>query len=58
VPTYDYHTDEVTFGLNWYLNYWVKYVVDLDVDRLKNPNTIGSLPQDYVVVLQRLQFRF
>jgi len=58
VPTFDYHTDEFTFGVNWYLNYWVKYVVDLNVDRLKDPNTIGSLPQNYYVVLQRLQFRF
>jgi len=58
VPTFDDHTDEVTLGLNWYPNYWVKYVVNLGIDRLKDPSTIGSEPQNYYVVLQRLQFRF
>jgi len=58
VPTFDYHTDEVTLGLNWYPNYWVKYVVNLGIDRLKDPSTIGAEPQNYYVLLQRLQFRF
>ena len=30
VPTYDYHTDQFTFGVNWYLNYWVKYQVNVE----------------------------
>jgi len=58
VPTFDNHTDEFTFGVNWYPNYWVKYVFNVDVDQLKQPSVIGSLPQNYLVVLQRLQFRF
>jgi phosphate-selective porin len=58
VPTYDFHTTEYTMGLNWYPNYWVKYVVNLAIDQLKDPSTIGAVPQNYVTVLQRLQFRF
>jgi len=58
VAPYDYHTDQFTFGVNWYPNYWVKYQVNVDVDRLKQPSTIGVRPQNYAVVLQNLQFRF
>jgi len=58
VPTFDFHTREYTAGLNWYPNYWVRYSVNLAVDQLKEPSTIGALPQNYYVVLQRLQFRF
>jgi hypothetical protein len=58
VPTYNYHTDEITMGLTWYPNYWVKYQVNLGIDQLKDPSTIGAVPQNYYVVLQQLQFRF
>jgi phosphate-selective porin len=58
VPTYNYHTDEITFGVNWYPNYWVKYMVNVAVDQLKDPSVIGQVPQNFIVVLQRLQFRF
>ena len=58
VPTFNYHTYEYTMGLNWYPNYWVKYMVNVAVDQLKQPSTIGAVPQNYYVVLQRLQFRF
>jgi phosphate-selective porin len=58
VPTFDYHTSEYTVGVNWYPNYWVKYVFNLGIDQLKDPSTIGALPQNYYVVMQRLQFRF
>jgi phosphate-selective porin OprO and OprP len=58
VPTFDYHTFEYTVGLNWYLNYWTKYVVNFSVDQLKNPSVTGAEPQNYFVVMQRLQFRF
>ena len=58
VPTFFAHTDEFTAGINWYPNYWVRYMLDLNVDRAKNP-TVGGLPaQNFFVVLQRLQFRF
>ncbi len=58
VPTFNYHTDEFTFGVTWYPNYWVKYQVNLGIDQLKEPSTIGAVPQNYYVVLQQLQFRF
>jgi phosphate-selective porin len=58
VPSFDYHTFEYTVGLNWYPNYWVKYMVNLGIDQLKQPSAIGTLPQNYYVVEQRLQFRF
>ena len=58
VPTYDRHTDQFSFGVNWYLNYWVKFQSNLDFDRLKDPSTIGAVPQNYFVFSQRLQYRF
>jgi phosphate-selective porin OprO/OprP len=59
VPTFDNHTEAYTFGLNWHLNYWVKYMADFSVDRLRQVSiNTGALPQNYFVVLQRLQFRF
>lgn len=58
VPTYDFHTDEYTLGLTWYPNYWVKYSINLGIDQLKDPSTIGAVPQNYYVVLHQLQFRF
>jgi phosphate-selective porin OprO/OprP len=58
IPTYDYHTDQITIGLNWYPNYWVKYMVNLGIDQLHQPSVTGQVPQNFYVVLQRLQFRF
>jgi phosphate-selective porin len=58
VPGFNYHTFEYTAGVNWFPNYWVKYSVNLGVDQLKDPSTIGAVPQNYYVVLQQLQFRF
>jgi phosphate-selective porin len=58
VTTFSDHTDEFTFGLNWYLNYWVKYQANVAVDRLKEPSTTGQEPQNFIVLLQRIQFRF
>jgi len=58
VPTFDYHTIEYTAGVNWYPNYWVKYVLNVGIDQLKDPSTIGAVPQNYFVITQRLQFRF
>jgi phosphate-selective porin OprO and OprP len=58
VPTFDYHTDEFTVGINWFPNYWVRYSVNVAIDRLKDPSTIGTVPQNFYVVLQQLQFRF
>jgi phosphate-selective porin len=58
VPTYDFHTTEYTIGVNWYPNYWVRYMANLAIDQLKDPSLIGAVPQNYFVFLQRLQFRF
>jgi phosphate-selective porin len=58
VPTYDFRTDEFTAGLNWYLNYWIRYQTNISVDRLRQPSTIGAVPQNYLVFEQRIQFRF
>src|SRR5215469_9689132 len=59
VTTFNNHTDAFTFGINWYLNYWVKYQVNVGVDRLQQVSiNTGALPQNYFVALQRLQFRF
>lgn len=58
VPTFNYHTDEITMGLTWYPNYWVKYQFNLAIDQLKDPSTIGAVPQNYYTLLQQLQFRF
>jgi len=43
-------TPSNTHGLNWYPNYWVKYMVNVAVDQLKEPSTIGAVPQNYYVV--------
>jgi len=58
VPQYDYHTDEITFGINWYLNYWVKYQFNVNIDQLHQPSTTGQVPQNFYVLTQELQFRF
>jgi phosphate-selective porin len=58
VPGFNNHTDEFTFGVNWYPNYWVKYVLNVGVDQLKEPSVTGQEPQNYFVIMQRLQFRF
>jgi len=58
VPSYSYRTDQFTVGLNWYLNYWVKYQFNVNVDRLKQPSVTGQEPQNIVVFLQELQYRF
>ncbi len=58
VATFNNHTDEFTWGINWYPNYWVRYMLDFNLDRLKEPSVTGALPGNYFVLLQRLQFRF
>ena len=58
VPSYSYRTDQFTVGFNWWLNYWVKYQFNINVDRLRQPSVTGQVPQNIVVFLQELQYRF
>ena len=58
VPQYDFHTDQIQFGINWYMNYWIKYQFNAAIDQLKQPSTTGQLPQNFYVLTQELQFRF
>lgn len=58
VPTFTAHTEQISAGFNWYLNYWVLLKTDVNIDRLRNPSVQGILPQNYFVVLQGIQFRF
>jgi phosphate-selective porin OprO/OprP len=58
VPEYKNYTDQLTVGVNWYLNYWTLYKLDLDIDQLRQPSVEGFLPQNYYVVIQQIQFRF
>jgi phosphate-selective porin OprO/OprP len=58
VPTYLDYTDQLTVGVNWYLNYWTLYKLDLDIDQLRQPSVEGFLPRNYYVVIQQIQFRF
>ena len=58
VPTFSQHTEQFTGGINWYLNYWIKYQFNLSVDRLSSPSITGQIPQNFYVLLNRLQFRF
>ncbi len=57
VPTLANRVDEFSTGINWYPSYFVRYTLDFNVERLKNPS--GTLlPQTFLSVLQRVQFRF
>ncbi len=58
VPQYNYHTYQWTFGINWYLNYWIKYQFNVNVDQLKQPSVTGQIPQNFFALTQELQFRF
>lgn len=58
VPTFSDHTNEITAGLNWYLNYWVLAKSDISIDQLKNPSVQGILPRNYFVYAEGIQFRF
>ena len=51
--------DEISAGFNWYLTSTVKYNFDVNVYRDKDAATVGgATPQTFLVILQRVQFRF
>jgi phosphate-selective porin OprO/OprP len=58
VPEYDFHTDQITFGINWYMNYWIKYQFNVNIDQLHQPSVTGQVPQNFYSLTQELQFRF
>lgn len=58
VATFSDHTNQISGGLNWYLNYWVLVKSELNVDQLKNPSVEGILPGNYFVFSEGIQFRF
>jgi phosphate-selective porin len=58
VPSFSDHTDQLTAGVNWYLNYWVLVKSDFNFNQLKNPSVQGILPRNYFVFVEGIQFRF
>jgi len=58
VPTYSYNTDQITMGFNWYLNYWVKYQFNFNINQIKQPTVTGQPSGNVYVFLQELQYRF
>jgi phosphate-selective porin len=57
-PLQSDHTEQWTFGVNWYLNYWVLVKSDVNINQLKDPSVQGILPRNYFVVIEGIQFRF
>jgi phosphate-selective porin len=53
------HAESIYFGANWYLNRFVKYVLDFGIERFNDPLRSPS-PKDknYFVTLSRIQFSF
>lgn len=55
--------EEFSTGINWYPNSLVRFILDFNVERFKNPIAQPSpkptlAPQTFLSVLQRIQFRF
>jgi phosphate-selective porin len=52
--------DEFSTGFNWYLTTSVSYLFDINLERLRTPvaSPTPLLPQDFITVLSRVQFRF
>ena len=50
--------DQIQTGINWYPSKFVRYMLDFNVERLKNPIGALTAPQTFVSVLQRVQLRF
>ncbi|MEK6300181.1 MAG: porin [Acidobacteriota bacterium] len=51
--------DSIYFGPNWYMNRFVRYMLDLGFERFKDPaRTPNPGDRNYFVVLSRIQFAF
>lgn len=52
--------DQFSTGVNWYLNSYMRYMFDFNVERIKNPvsSPVPLAPQSFLSILQRIQFRF
>jgi phosphate-selective porin OprO/OprP len=51
--------DSIYFGPNWYLNLFVRYMLDLGFERFKDPaRTPVPGDRNYFVILSRVQFAF
>jgi phosphate-selective porin len=51
--------DSIYFGPNWYLNRFVRYMLDLGFERFKDPaRTPKPGDRNYFVILSRVQFAF
>ena len=59
VPSYKNAVDEFSVGLNWYPQNLIRYSFDVNIYRDKDAATVGGQPpQTFVVILQRVQFKF
>ncbi len=58
--TFRNRADQFSTGVNWYPTALVRYMLDFNVERLKNPisSPVALAPQSFLSVLQRVQFRF
>jgi phosphate-selective porin OprO/OprP len=53
------HAQTITFGTNWYLNRYVKYILDFGIERFNDPlRSPKPGDQNYRVVLSRIQLIF
>jgi len=58
-PDYQNSVDEISIGVNWFPESQVRYSFDVNIYRDKDAATVGGqVPQTFVVVLQRVQFKF
>jgi phosphate-selective porin OprO/OprP len=53
------HAETIYFGANWYMNRFIKYMLDFGIERFNDPLRSPS-PKDknYFVTLSRIQFTF
>ena len=49
--------DSFYFGPNWYMNRWVRYVLDIGIERFKNPATAPRPGHNFFTVLTQIQLQ-